>query len=217
MVKNNVSVKRNKEQKHGFIIGNIKNYVIHSTPKELFFDIIMPILVATTLVIIITNLLPNPSSFVKTLYEINGTIITIMAILAGFNSASLAIIASSSKLVNTPLIDTSNIEYEEKKRIQKIKDAIFNNPSYKELDAIVSFFAYAVISQLLILILSLLIHIVLTAVQKTTIINSIFNNSMEMIILFILSGCWFTLILHSIFLSIRNIDVIAHFIKFSNK
>lgn len=215
MVKNKISIERKSEKKHGFIIDNIKNYVIHSTPKELFFDIIMPVFISLVLVLTITKLLPNPAAYVKTLYEINGTIVTIIAILAGFNSASLAIIASSSKLVNTPLIDTSNIKYPKRNFFQRVKDSIFNNPSYKELDAIVSFFAYAVISQLLILILSLLFHIILTAVQKTTIINSIFGNSTEMTLLFLISGCWFTLILHSIFLSIRNIDIIAHFIKFS--
>lgn len=217
MAKHNILVERKKEKHGGFIVTNVKNYITHSTPRELFFDIVIPIVLSTILIVLIYFMLPSPITFVKSMYEINNTIITIIAILAGFNSASLAIIASSSKIVNSELLDTESIKTNKTSNIQKIKNMILNSPSYKELDAIVSFFAYAVISQLIILIISLIIHVILTALMKVNVHFTLFSNQKEMIILCIFSGFWLTLVLHSIFLSIRNIDIIAHFIKYSSK
>lgn len=217
MAKHNIITERKKANHNGFIISNVGNYIKHSTPRELCFDVIIPLLLSTLLISVLYIILPTPSSFAKSISEINNTVITIIAILAGFNSASLAIIASSSKIVNTNLMNTETIKTESIGKIKKIKNLIFNTPSYKELDAIVSFFAYAVISQLLILIVSLLTNVTLTALMKVKPVITTLSNDIEMIILCIFSGVWFTLVLHSIFLSIRNIDIIAHFIKFSSK
>lgn len=220
MAKNIVKNTRNKNQNNGFIKGNVINYIKHSAPKDLFFDILIPVILSIFITSFLLFIISTPNIFVKTLGDINSTVITIIAILAGFNSASLAIIASSQKLVNSNNDNTEidkDIEYEGETRLGKFKNLIFNNPSDKPVDAIVSFFAYAVISQLLVLIISLILQIVISGMLKMTITSSVLTNDIEMIMLVICSSIWFALILHSIFLSIRNIDMIAHFIKFSSK
>ncbi|MEK9196855.1 hypothetical protein [Ureibacillus sp. FSL E2-3493] len=216
MANHNVIVDRKKDNKTGFITNNIKNYIMHSTPRELLFDIATPVALSFILIFLLYTIMPSARDLLNSIHNINNTVITIIAILAGFNSASLAIIAASSKLINTKLFDTKEVNSVKETFMQKIKTLLFNNPSYKELEAIVSFFAYAVICQLLILIISLFINVTLTSITqvKFEILN--LDKNIEIIILCIISGFWFTLVFHSIFLSIRNIDMIAHFIKFSS-
>ncbi|MEQ6048478.1 hypothetical protein U2I53_05535 [Lysinibacillus capsici] len=218
-MKHTVETARKKNSQSSFILNNFKNYIKFSTPKELAFDCIVPIILSTLTIIIVALIIPTPRGFAEIIKELNSIIITIIAILAGFNTASLTIIASSAKSIFskkvTRNVDTTIPEVE-LKRVKKLINLIKNNPSGKELDAVISFFAYAVISQLLILVISLIVNIILSSSLKIESIFPSIDLLYKQLILIVFSSIWVSLVLHSIFLSIRNIDIISHFIKFSS-
>nr|WP_054549362.1 hypothetical protein [Lysinibacillus sphaericus] len=220
-MKHIVKTTRKKNSQSKFITNSFSNYIKFSTPKELTFDCIVPIVLSTLTVILVAFIIPTPRGFAEIIKELNSIIITIIAILAGFNTASLTIIASSAKSImpkkNNPSKKDSNIPSADPKGLNKLINLIRNNPSGKELDAVISFFAYAVISQLLILVISLLVNIVLSSFLKIESIMPDIKQCYKQSMLVIFSSIWVSLVLHSIFLSIRNIDIISHFIKFSSK
>lgn len=223
MIKNTVKTQRSKTNHNKFIRKNVKNYINYSTPSELRFDILVPFFIAIVVTLAAALIIPSPRDFATMILELNGITITITAILAGFNTASLAIIASVSdessvtSLSETVPSESNPIPKPELKGLKKIKNLIMNNPSKKEWDAVISFFAYAVISQLLILIFSLMINVLLTSVLKIKVLLSSFEAGLKFWLLVPFSSIWIFLILHSIFLSIRNIDMISHFVKFNSK
>ncbi|ARK23258.1 hypothetical protein SporoP37_00180 [Sporosarcina sp. P37] len=216
MIKHKVKIKRNKTEHNKFIRNNVINYLKYSTPRELIFDIVAPLFIALIVATFAAYLIPTPRDFAIVIQDLNSITITITAILAGFNTASLAIIASSSSLSENKVV-TKAIPEPNLKGLNKIKNLILNNPTKKEIDAVISFFAYAVISQLLILVISLIINVLLTSMLK---IDVLFPNLKALSKYWILISCstiWIFLILHSIFLSIRNIDMISHFVKYNSK
>lgn len=215
MIKNKVTIKRKKTKQSGFIRKNIKNYLQYSTPKELFFDLIIPLILAIFVTITTFSLIPSPRDLAVIIQEINGLTITITAILAGFNTASLAIIASSGNLI--PADNKLSCENNDLKGIKKLKNLIMNNPSRNAIEAVVSFFSYAVISQLIILVFSLLLNVILSSLLKNIDVFPNLTPIYKMILLSGFSVFWIFLILHSIFLSIRNIDIISNFVKFHSK
>lgn len=219
MIKFKVKSVRRKSPEDRFIRKNIKDYIRYSTPSELRFDFLVPLIITFVIVIAISLIIPSPRDYASIVLELNSLAITIIAILAGFNTASLAIIATVSNREKPIESKKENNEFPKQniKFFKKIKNLITNNPPQKELDAFVSFFAYAVISQLIIIIISLLINFLLSSILKVEGILPAYSYNTKYAIMLPLSGIWIFLILHSIFLSIRNIDMISHFIKFNSK
>lgn len=219
MLNHKVTFKRNKKNTDNFVRKNIIDYLQYSTPSELKFDFLIPFFITIITTLIVAIIIPTPRDFAMMILELNSLAITIIAILAGFNTASLAIIATASnkELTADANNEEENMPLDELKGFRKLQNLIINNPPQKELDAFVSFFAYAVISQLIIIVISLIINFMLTSLLKIDGIFISISMLTKYFIMIPLSAVWIFLILHSIFLSIRNIDMISHFIKFNSK
>lgn len=225
MVNHKVKIKRKKTKESNFIRKNFVNYLKFSTPKELFFDIIIPLLISILLTFFVIIIIPSPRDFTIIMKELSSIAITIIAILAGFNTASLAIIASTKNNDNSienneDFIDDFKIKVDTPENLsmsKKVKELIVNTPSNKGWQGVISFFAYAVISQLIILIFSLIINISITSLLSITTVLPKLDDMRKYLLLTLFSLTWIFSILHSIFLSIRNIDMISHFIKYNTK
>lgn len=158
-------------------------------------------------------LLKNEYELLNILKEFTSISINILAILAGFNTASIAIIASSSdNLLSNSKMD-SNLQHPQLSKLQRAYNAIKFTPPEKEINIVISFFSYAVISQLIILLATILLSLFISMILKTDISYISFIPYKIQIIL-LTTFIWVFSLFHCIFLSIRNIDMIAHFIKF---
>ncbi|ANU28411.1 hypothetical protein [Planococcus versutus] len=219
MLKYKVKSNRVKSKKNKFVQNNVIDYLRYSTPSELKFDFFVPLFITLIVTAIVAFIIPTPRDYASMILELNSLAITIIAILAGFNTASLAIIAtvSNKNIKSRTTNENKNIPSTKLKGYKRLKNLIYNNPPQKELDAFVSFFAYAVISQLIIIVISLVINFLLTSILKTEGIFLTLSMFSKYVIMVPLSAIWIFLVLHSIFLSIRNIDMISHFIKFNSK
>lgn len=81
----------------------------------------------------------------KVLQDVNDVIISVMSILAGFNTASVAIIASSNPLGIAESMDSQGN----------------NQEGRRLLNSLTSYFSYAILLQLFILIVSIIASVVL--------------------------------------------------------
>ncbi|PAQ15030.1 hypothetical protein CD798_08275 [Bacillaceae bacterium SAOS 7] len=222
-----------KGKKSSFIKGSFKRYLFNSTPLELVFDWVYPFAISLIIFIVIISLDKSSSSLLLILTKLNDVSINVIAILAGFNTASLAIIASTNRSIFKKSLNsssatdthvTSDDELKEdvplttnKSLIKRGKNLILNNNTSDKLETTLSFFSYAVISQLSILIIGIAINLLLNALLKVKGFIFTINDTVEAISLFSFGVCWMSLILHVIFISIRNVDMIYHFIIYKDE
>lgn len=105
--------------KTSYIKGTFNRYIKNSTPKELSFDWLYPFLISILLFLIISISEGNLNHLISIIGEINNVTVTIIAILAGFNTASLAIIASTNRSIFFNSLSSQNTETEPIKRFQQ--------------------------------------------------------------------------------------------------
>ena len=129
----------------------IQNYFKLSSKEEIRFDIAVPFIISlfTVYFLSLTEL-----NMLKILQDVNNVIISVMSILAGFNTASVAIIASSNPLGIVESMSNQASSHQE------------NNQGDEEegrqlLNSLTSYFSYAIILQLFILIVSIIASIAL--------------------------------------------------------
>jgi phosphoglycerol transferase MdoB-like AlkP superfamily enzyme len=176
------------------IINIIKNYFKLSSKEEIRFDIVIPFIISCLTVLL---LFLRKSDMLEILQEINNVIISVMSILAGFNTASVAIIASSNPLgFVEELSDNSNE--------QEGRDL---------LNSLTSYFSYAIVLQLFILIISIIASVAL----KFFDIETFKENTYLFISLSMVFIVWFTLVLNSLFITMRNASILHNFILYLAK
>lgn len=172
----------------------IKNYFKESSKQEIRFDLLVPFCISS---IIVFFLYLSKVNMLGILKEINDVIISVMSILAGFNTASVAIIASSNPL--------------------GIVEAMENQGDHSEgqrlLNSLTSYFSYAIILQLFILIVSIIAAITLKFFDMGTITD----NKYLFISLSLIFIIWFTLVLNSLLITLRNASILHNFILFLAK
>lgn len=172
----------------------IKNYFKESSKQEIRFDLLVPFCIST---IIVFFLYLSRVNMLDILKEINDVIISVMSILAGFNTASVAIIASSNPLGVVEAMENQG-DHGEGQRL---------------LNSLTSYFSYAIILQLFILIVSIIAAITLKFFDMSTIAdNKYLFISLSMIFII-----WFTLVLNSLLITLRNASILHNFILFLAK
>ncbi|MBE7148916.1 hypothetical protein MN093_14415 [Bacillus mycoides] len=180
------------------IIEVFKNYFKYSSRAELGFDIVIPVIISLLIFVSLAFLEPSNKQFLLNIKEVNNTSMAIMAILAGFNTTSLAIIATAGGSALGHLYQL------------KIKNNIVNQ--------IITFFTFAIMSQIIILIFGIIILILSNSLQ------GIYGNiGLHLswinirIPLFVLAFLWGTFNLFSLFVSLRNVSLLYRYILFVAK
>lgn len=193
-----VQVKRDRRSVNYDILKIIKNYFKLSSKEEIRFDLIVPFLVSCILVFFLHV---SELNMLKVLKDINDVIISVMSILAGFNTASVAIIASSNPL---GFVDGMG---------KKINVSTNEAEGRELLDSLTTYFSYAIILQLLILIVSIVASISLKFMDIKIIKDYIYLY-FSLACIFII---WFTLVLNSLMITLRNASILHNFILFLAK
>jgi hypothetical protein len=217
-------VRKRESVKDGFIKKSIKTYIKSSTPRELSFDWITPFLLAALSFVFVFFIMESTNilGILKVIEKINDTAVNVIAILAGFNTASLAVITSANRellnSLNQKSNPTSEVPFSTAPLWKRVKIAIFNNTKKNTLEITVNFFCYAVIIQLITLILGLLSSVIYDFLPNITNFNFIsISDFIKRVLLTVYGITWLSLILHSIFISLRNVEMVYAFIMYKDK
>lgn len=184
-------VRRRRRSVNYDLLKIIKNYFRLSSSAEIRFDLMIPFAISIIVVILLYN---SQLNILKVLKDINDVVISVMSILAGFNTASVAIIASSNPLSVAESLDHQNN----------------NQEGQRLLDSLTSYFSYAIILQLAILIVSIIASIALNFIDYKLIKNNVYLHA-SLALVFTL---WFTVVLNSLFITLRNASILHNFILF---
>jgi hypothetical protein len=217
-----------KREKTGNVNGPIweicKSYYKISTPNELGVDWLVPLTASLISFIILGLFSSTNTGFYKSVISITTTAINVMAILAGFNTASLAIIASTNKnvlkLLNMANKKNPSPKYNQEENIslfKRIKYVIFGTEKENILKITIIFFSYAIILQILILILGSILVVFSDNLADINRNLDLFESNYIRIIITIVGCIWFTIILHSLFVTLRNVSLIYRYILFLGK
>lgn len=225
-------------EKRSFIRDSFVNYIYNSTPTELRFDWLFPFFISVVIFIISALIQSDPNKLLITITQVNNISITIIAILAGFNTASLAIVASTNRNIFKSNIDSKsnvNNQQDEKEvsafgnlkeeipsnkrgsRFKALTNLFINNNTSNDLHTTLTFFSYAVISQLSILVIGIVLTLILELKESISNLQIGIPDSIEVIFFTAAGTIWLTLVLHVIFISIRNVDMIYHFIIYKDE
>ncbi|WP_088838881.1 hypothetical protein [Listeria sp. ILCC792] len=175
--------KKRKRQKFKLL----KNYYRASSGKEKVIDLLLPFILILIL-ISITSVKTEWSNigFAKSILSSTDIIVNVMAILAGFNTASLSIIGTANmKMVSE---DTTN--------------------------KIIDYFSFAILFQLVILIIGIVLKF--SSGYLLNIGNSITLNLNVIFleyVLIIVGSIWYAAVISSILISIRSLPIISNIIK----
>ncbi|OHR73702.1 hypothetical protein HMPREF3291_18430 [Bacillus sp. HMSC76G11] len=168
----------------------VKSYFKLSSKKEIRHDLLVPFVIS---VILVSVLLLAKLDLLKILVDLNDVIITVMSILAGFNTASIAIISSSNTVGFLQRLEQDG-----------------RQEGDQLLKSLTSYFSFAIILQLFILIISIIASVILKLVKYEYIVANIYNLTIFSI-LFIL---WFAIVLNSLLITLRNASILHNFILF---
>jgi hypothetical protein len=218
-----VGHKRTKKE-IGFIRKSILYYFKSSTPRELFFDWIIPLGLSLIIFVLLSIFIAHNTSILSIIKKLNDASINVIAILAGFNTASLAIIFSASNNLLSKLNSNNEIANDDIKQefdkmprqniFKRLRSTIFSNTKDNILKITVNFFCYAIIIQLIVLVICLLTSLTYSFVPKLS--QIITNFYADRILLTGYGIFWFALVLHSVFISIRNVEIIYGFIMYKD-
>ncbi|KZE78626.1 hypothetical protein AV654_02430 [Paenibacillus elgii] len=198
----------------------IKDYFHCSSIKELTFDILIPVFVSILIFATIGAMTVSTTTILKIIVNLNTSSINVMAILAGFNTASVAVIASTNKSILNQLYNVTGPQNNTKKNknfFANIWSIIVEKKDENILKITISFFSYAIAMQLIILILGSIIVATSDNVIEFYRQLSFINKMSARIIISILGTTWLTLILHCLFVSLRNVSLLYRYVLFLGK
>ncbi|MBF2345413.1 hypothetical protein IA806_02395 [Listeria seeligeri] len=164
-----------------------RNYYNASNLKEKILDLLLPFAIIFCIIIIasINNEWSN-TSFLKSVLSSNDLVVNVMAILSGFNTASLSIIG------------TANMEMVKKETTDKIID----------------YFSFAIMFQLIILIVGIIIKFSSGYIlDMSHTISQYLSSSFLKYLLIFLGAMWYSAVVSSILISIRSLPIISSVIK----
>ncbi|MGG1227027.1 hypothetical protein [Bacillus halotolerans] len=170
---------------NNFPLETIINYLRYSTKSEKIFDFLLPFLLATAITFFILKMQPQSTIVVEGIKNINSQSLTFIAILAGFNVASISVLATAGSTLLERLRVTKSKKYE--------------NVTLFEI--MMTFFSASIVSQFLIILFGLII-LILTSVIKI-------NNTLNLDWYFWISlTIWFYALITTLFVSIRNLKLL---------
>jgi hypothetical protein len=182
------------------IIAIFKDYFEYSTLAEKRNDILWPLAISLLLFFSIGIFEPSGKKILDIIVSINTISLSVLAILAGFNTTSLSVIAAANR-------DTL-------KQLNQSGQAAQKSSVLKQL---VTFFSYSILVQIIILILGTLIVIFASNISNIYQLIPYKNDLVPSLVLSIFGTVWLTVILYSLFLSVRNVSLLYRYILFLGK
>lgn len=180
-----------------------KDYHKYASKRERIFDKSVPFILSTVVVLLSSLFIDSYSNFLGLLKDFNNTSLAVIAIIAGFNTASLSVIAASNFSVLGKLFGSDRVEDN------------CNDDNNKEqtnlLRQTVSFFGYAILTELLILIVGVILIFLFNIAEEINFTNSFLICGIKWTISF-LAIPWVTSIFHSLFISVRNITLLYSYV-----
>nr|WP_145404222.1 hypothetical protein [Paenibacillus xylanexedens] len=177
---------------NNFLVRSYKNYIAFSSPSEKIFDVLFPFIIATALVTgvyFFNNI--SVKEFIDKFNSLNGTIISAISILVGFNFAGVSIIASSqSELV-------SYLKSRKSKRDNKT--TLFK--------VLMIFFTWSIVIELLIVTIGVVLYFFSQFFVPSAILKTMVPLYVWVAVLILVF-----LVLHALFNSVRNIKMLFYFI-----
>lgn len=175
-----------------FLKDSFKQYIIFSTKSERIFDLLFPFVLSFCFVVVVyffNNLYVE--NFIKKIDSLNSTVITAVSILAGFNFAGVSVISSSQ----------SDLVQYLKTKLSKIdrKTSMFT--------ILMVFFTWSIAIQLVVVCFGIILFFS----------NQFFipDSSLKAYVplwAWCVIAIWLGVVLHSLFLSIRNIKMLFLFV-----
>ncbi|REK52607.1 MAG: hypothetical protein C6W55_15955 [Thermobacillus sp.] len=168
-----------------------KRYWKYSSTSELLMDVLFPCILSIILLIFTSLSVDDFKPLIEKVQQISGQVIAAVAILAGFNIASISILAT---------ITGGPTETLRKKRS--------DDGSLNLYEMLICFFTWAVIIQLIVVLLSIIFYYIGLFIPRK------FENLKVNWFSWVFIGVWLTITIHSIFLSIRNMKTLYLYVTY---
>ncbi|MBO2945773.1 hypothetical protein JJQ72_17480 [Paenibacillus sp. F411] len=189
-----IKQKKNSVNQHLNVI--ITQYFTYSSKKELIFDVGVPVVLSVALFATIGTLSKSNTEIIKIFTDIITGSLSVMAILAGFNTTCLAIIASTNQDTLSKLIKES--EQDDESILHKI----------------VTFFSYAISTEIVLLIIGIIYVIINKNLQDIRIVMNFLDPMVVRVTLSTLGALLSALLLHTLFVSLRNVSLLFRYVLF---
>lgn len=189
----------NKERKsvNSHLEEIFKNYFIFASKKENLFDIIVPVIISLIIFLILFFLEPSNKSIFKSISNVNAIALSIIAISAGLNTACLTLVATAQQ-------DT----------LKKLYTSGENPKDKNILKQVITFFAFSILLQLLILVFGTVFGTVTENIPNIYKGLKFISHDAARIILVVFGFIWVSIILYSFFISIRNIALLYRYVLY---
>jgi hypothetical protein len=178
----------------------VSNYKRYTTKKEWRYYLLLPFVISTLIFISIGLLEDSNINLMKSILDINQLSLTVMAILAGFNTTSLSIIAASNIKILRYL---KNVKLENEEQ---------GNES--ALKQIVSFFSFAIIYQLIVLVIGIVLEMSSKNLKDFAELVPFMSGLVVRIPLTVLGAFWLASILFALIISLRNATLLYRYVLF---
>lgn len=167
-----------------------KKYWKNSSRSELLMDILFPLLISVGLTWLTSFYIDDFSRLIGKFQQLSGQLIAAISILAGFNVASITIISTANEPTN---------------RLRRIPST--TNPSMSMYEVLISFFTWAVIIQLIVVLVGIILFYTGSLVPSDLYHEiPIWAWLVSVIVLFIT--------IHSMFISIRNMKTLFLYVTY---
>ncbi|WP_223812906.1 hypothetical protein [Geobacillus sp. 47C-IIb] len=176
---------------NNFPIKVILNYLKFSTKSEKIFDFFIPLLMTGGILLFIFYKDPSTSTVLKGVKDINNQSLTFISILAGFNIASISVIATS----NSKLFAELKLKYSKKVEGKSLYEVML------------TFFSAAIVTQFFIILVGIVILVI------SSIVN--FPNNFNMYCYhWIFISIWIYSLITAVFVSLRNLKTLFYILVY---
>jgi len=169
-----------------------EDYIRLGRKEHLRFDFFLPIILGFIISISLKIVNTDISNLLQKFSSHLGVIITAFSILAGFNTTSLTIFATSSSPV-----------------ITKLKSEKIENTNIRKIEQLFAYFSWSIVVQLTLLLISIISTFVFSYLYPLEYIAKLRYGNFLLWITFFLA---ISAVLYSITLTIRNITILYFFL-----
>ncbi|MEK4195964.1 hypothetical protein NYE59_23005 [Paenibacillus sp. FSL L8-0323] len=168
-----------------------KKYWKNSSRSELLMDILFPFIISAGLMWLTSFYIDDFSQLIEKFQQLSGQLIAAISILAGFNIASITIISTANEPTN---------------RLRQIPST--TNRSMSMYEVLISFFTWAVIIQLIVVLVGIILFYAGSLVPSNLYHEiPIWAWIVSIFVLFIT--------IHSMFISIRNMKTLFLYVTYT--
>lgn len=175
----------------------ICNYRKYTTKAEFFLFMGVPTILSFLVFIYFYFFENSNVQLLEYILDMNNSSITVIAILAGFNTTSLSIIAAGNNKI---------LNFLKRKKLENSSDSI--------LKQLVSFFSFAILVQLIVLVMGVIISVISNNFFEITLMLPFLKGIVGRALLSIFGIVWLSAVIFTIMISIRNATLLYRYVLF---